>query len=224
MLRRNIMKKYKYFLFDLDGTVTDSKEGVTKSAAYALDCFGIKVKNTDSLTYFIGPPLTYTFRTFHGFNDEKADKAVIKFREYYSEKGVFENTIYNGIEDIFKLIKRKGGKIVMATSKAEVFTDIILKSSGLYKYFDFISASSYDTSRISKSDIIKYALKELDIKTSEALMIGDTRYDIEGAKDNSIDSVGVLYGYGSLDELTEAGANYIAKDIDELKNLISEAL
>ncbi len=218
------MKKYKYFLFDLDGTVTDSKEGVTKSAAYALDSFGIKVKSTDSLTYFIGPPLTYTFETFHGFNDEKADKAVIKFREYYSDKGVFENTIYNGIEDIFKLIKHKGGKIVMATSKAEVFTDIILKTSGLYKYFDFISASSYDKSRISKSDIINYALKELNINLSEALMIGDTRYDIEGAKDNNIDSLGVLYGYGSLDELTEASANYIAKDVDELRNLISESL
>ncbi len=218
------MKKYKYFLFDLDGTVTDSKEGVTKSAAYALDSFGIKVKSTDSLTYFIGPPLTYTFETFHGFNDKKADKAVIKFREYYSDKGVFENTIYNGIEDIFKLIKHKGGKIVMATSKAEVFTDIILKTSGLYKYFDFISASSYDTSRISKSDIIKYALDELNINLSEALMIGDTRYDIEGAKDNKIDSLGVLYGYGSLDELAEAGANYIAKDVDELKSLIADAL
>lgn len=218
------MKKYKYFLFDLDGTVTDSKEGVTKSAAYALESFGIKVNSTDSLTYFIGPPLTYTFETFHGFNNEEADKAVVKFREYYSKKGVFENTIYKGIEDVFKLIKQRDGKLIMATSKAEVFTDIILKTSGLYKYFDFISASSYDTSRISKSDIINYALRELNINLSEALMIGDTRYDIEGAKENNIDSLGVLYGYGSLDELTEADANYIAKDVDELKNLISKAL
>lgn len=218
------MKKYKYFLFDLDGTVTDSKEGVTKSAAYALEGFGIKVNSTDALTYFIGPPLTYTFKTFHGFTDEEADKAVVKFREYYSEKGVFENTIYKGLEDTFKLIKNNGGKLVMATSKAEVFAEIILKTSGLYEYFDFISASSYDTSRINKSDIIKYAIEQLDIKASEALMIGDTHFDIEGAKDNNIDSLGVLYGYGSLDELTDAGATWIAKDAAALKELISEAL
>lgn len=218
------MKKYKYFLFDLDGTVTDSKKGVTKSAAYALDFFGIKVQSTDSLTYFIGPPLTYTFKTFHGFTDEEAEKAVVKFREYYSEKGVFENTIYKGIEDVFELIKLNGGKLIMATSKAEVFADIILKTSGLYKYFDFISASSYDTSRISKSDIIKYALEQLNIKPSEALMIGDTRFDINGAKDNNIDSVGILYGYGSIDELTEAGATWIAEDVTALKNLIYDAL
>lgn len=112
----------------------------------------------------------------------------------------------------------------MATSKAEVFAEIILKTSGLYEYFDFISASSYDTSRINKSDIIKYAIEQLDIKASEALMIGDTHFDIEGAKDNNIDSLGVLYGYGSLDELTDAGATWIAKDAAALKELISEAL
>ena len=210
---------YRYILFDLDGTLTDPGLGITNSVMYSLRKFGISENDRTSLYRFIGPPLRESFETFYGFSDEQSELAVKYYREYFKDTGIFENTVYDGITGLLKELKERGKILAVATSKPEIFAVRILKHFGLYGYFDHVAGATMDDSRNKKADVIKYALGKCDIASaSEAVMIGDRKHDIIGAKENSMDSIGVLYGYGDEDELREAGATFIAeKPADILK-------
>lgn len=199
-----------YFLFDLDGTLTDPGLGITNSVMYALRKFGIETEDRASLYKFIGPPLKDSFLRFYGFTDEQGDLAVGYYREYFRAGGIFENEVYEDIPELLKKLKEKGKKVVLATSKPETFAIEILKHFGLYEYFDFVAGATMDETRNKKADIIRYAMEECGIEPPDALMIGDREHDIIGAKANAIASLGVLYGYGSEEELRSAGADYIA--------------
>ncbi|MCI5905355.1 MAG: HAD hydrolase-like protein [Oscillospiraceae bacterium] len=216
------MNKYEYIFFDLDGTIFDSGRGIMRSVRYALEKFGIDEKNEDKLKLFIGPPLRDSFRDFYGFSDDEADKGVVFYREYYTRDGIFDGDIYSGIEEMLKRLTEQGGKAVLATSKPEVFAKRIIAHFGLEGYFTHIAGASLDKSLLTKTEVIAGAVKSLEIcDRSKILMIGDRKFDIEGAADNGIDSAGVLYGYGSEDELRKAGADYIAADVDALMDIIS---
>ena len=208
---------YKYLLFDLDGTLTDPSIGITNSVAYALSKFGINVEDKRTLYKFIGPPLVDAFSEYYGFSKEDSEKATAFYRETFSVKGLFENRVYDGVVEMLEALKNKGKRLIIATSKPEPFTMKILKHFDLLKYFDFVAAATFDASRNSKDKVIAYALQSLDIKDrSEVVMIGDRHHDIDGAKENGIDSIGVLWGFGSREELETADATYIAESIDDL--------
>ncbi len=214
---------YQYILFDLDGTVTNPKVGITKSVAYALDSFGIKIEDLDSLCKFIGPPLTDSFKEFYNFNEAEIASAVSKYREYFSTKGLYENEMYPGIKELLEKLKQNEKTIILATSKPTFFAEKILEYFDLAKYFDFVAGSEMDLSRNTKTSVIKYALEQVGItNNSRIIMVGDRKHDIIGAKENEIKSVGVLYGFGDKEELMEAGADYIVENITELSALLNE--
>lgn len=211
----------KYILFDLDGTVTDPMIGITKSVQYALRKFNIEVENLNDLCKFIGPPLKDSFMNFYGFNEEDALKAITFFREYFSVNGLYENTVYENFEDMLIALKEQNKSLIIATSKPTVFAEKILEHFNLKKYFDFIAGSNLDNTRTKKADVISYALEQQGLtETSEIIMIGDREHDVIGAKALGIESIGVLHGYGSYEELSNSGATYIVKDVKELKSLL----
>lgn len=208
---------YSIVLFDLDGTLTDPGEGITNSVAYALGKFGIKADDKTQLYSFIGPPLKDSFMKYYDFTESDALLAVDYYREYFRDKGIFENRVYDGIPQLLSDIKRSGRKIALATSKPEKFAKQILKHFDLSEYFDFIGGATMDETRSKKSDVINYVLKSLDITNkATVVMIGDRHHDIDGAKQNGIESIGVLFGYGNDEELKNAGATYIAKTVDDI--------
>lgn len=211
----------EYLLFDLDGTLTDPKEGITKSVAYALKAFGIEVSDLDSLCCFIGPPLRDSFMEYYGFSEENAARAIDIYREYFSGKGLYENAAYEGIEAVLKALKTSGKKLYVASSKPEVFVRKILEYFHLDSYFVFMGGADLAETRVKKADVIRYVLKENGITDlSQVVMIGDRKHDILGAKEVGISSVGVLYGYGDREELTSAGADFLAETVFDLQNLL----
>ena len=210
---------YQYVLFDLDGTLTDPGLGITNSVMYALRKFGINVSDRSQLYPFIGPPLRDSFRVYYGFSDEQCERAVRYYREYFKKSGMFENEVYDGICELLTRLKVSGRTLVVATSKPEVFALEILRHFDLYKYFDFVAGATLNDVRNQKADIIKYALETLNItEKKSAIMIGDRKHDIIGAKETGLDSIGVLYGYGTYDELKNAGATYIANTTADIWN------
>ena len=201
---------FDIYLFDLDGTITDPGEGITNSVMYALKKYGIIETDRTALYKFIGPPLYSSFEKYYGFSHNQSIEAVEFYREYYRDTGIFENLVYSGVEDMLSTLKARGKTVVLATSKPEIFAKRILEHFGLAKYFDFVAGATLDGSLINKADIIAYALDTLNITDkSRCVMIGDRLHDIEGAKQNGIFSVGVTYGYGSFEELSDAGADVI---------------
>ena len=215
------MKKYDVILFDLDGTLTDSSPGIMNSIVYALKKYNISVENTDDLRRFLGPPLHESFRDFYGFDDEKSMEAVGFYREYFSTKGLLENEVYSGIREMLEDLKDNGKKLILATSKPQPFTDRIMEYFDLAKYFEFIAGSNMDGTRSKKAEVIAYALESCGITgKSNVVIVGDREHDIIGAKTVGIDSIGVEYGYGDYDELSDAGATYIVKTVEELKGLL----
>ncbi len=216
------MKSYSIILFDLDGTLTDSSQGIINSIIYALEKYDINDYDMTLLRKFLGPPLHESFEKFMGFDKEKSLQAVKLYREYFSLKGLLENEVYGGIIDLLQKLKENGKTLIVATSKPQPFTDKIMEHFDLAKYFDFIAGSNMDTTRSKKAEVIEYALSECSIKDkSKVVMIGDRAEDMVGAQSVGIDSIGVEYGYGTFDELKNAGATYIVKTVDELKNLLS---
>ena len=201
---------YKYCLFDLDGTLTDPAIGITNSVMHALEKFGIHVADRSELFPFIGPPLDYSFKTFYGFSDEQAVEAIKYYREYFGVTGLFENKVYDGIPEMLGELQNKGVKTAIATSKPYEFSVRILEHFDLMKYFDQVGAATMDGRISKKADVISHLLSDMDIdEKSSLLMVGDRYHDIEGAKANGLDSAGVLWGYGSAEELTKAGAEYL---------------
>ena len=208
---------YNYILFDLDGTLTDPGRGITNSVAYALNKFGITVADKSELYKFIGPPLTDSFEKYYGFSEADALIAVEYYREYFKPKGIYENEIYKGVPELLKSLKESGKSVILATSKPEIFAIEILKYFGIDGYFDFAAGATLDKTRNKKGDVIAYALESMNVTDkSQCLMIGDRDQDINGAKQNGIDSLGVLYGYGDENELSNAKSTYIAKTVEDI--------
>lgn len=211
----------QYILFDLDGTIIDPKIGITSSVAYALNKFDIHVENLDNLYKFIGPPLKDSFIEYYNFSDEAAEKAILYYRERFQEKGIYENFLYENFEDMLISLKKQGKTLLIATSKPAVFAERILEHFNLRQYFDFVGGSNLDGTRANKAEVIFHVLKENSISDlSTAIMVGDRKHDIIGAKKAGLQSVGVLYGYGNYQELETSGADYIVKDVEELSTLL----
>lgn len=215
------MKNYSTVFFDLDGTLVDSGEGVRNSVEYALKKFGIEVENKDSLSCFIGPPLTVSFKTFYGFDDENADRGVAYYREYYKDKGIFESYVYEGIEETLKRLKDAGKRVMVATSKPEEYAKRVLEKFGIAKYFDFIAGATMDEkTRANKIEIMQYAFDSCGVSPSDTIMVGDRLFDIEGAKHFGMECIAVLYGYGSYEEFKQYGAEYIVETPKDIADLI----
>ena len=203
---------YKYILFDLDGTLTDPEIGITNGVMYALDKFGITVIDRKELHCFIGPPLVDAFMKYYGFNENDAKQAVVYYREFFRKTGIYENRVFDGVNEMLQNLKSAGKTLILATSKPQEFAEIVLNYFDLMKYFDCVVGATFDGTLNYKSDVIRVALdrgKVSDIK--EAIMIGDRYHDIEGAKQNNLKSIGVLYGFGDRDELEKSGADFIVE-------------
>jgi phosphoglycolate phosphatase len=210
-----------YIFFDLDGTLTDPAEGITNSVAYALERFGITVKNKSDLNCFIGPPLKESFQRYFDLNEEQSKKAVSIYREYFSVKGIFENKLYDGIDAMLRTIVDNGKRPVLATSKPEVFAQKILDHFDIKKYFTCVSGSLLDGTRIDKHDVIEHAMSLLNIDCRDnCIMVGDRMHDVIGAKKSNMKVIGVEYGYGSYTELQTNGADYTVKNVAELEQLL----
>ncbi len=203
---------YQYLLFDLDGTLTDPGIGITNSVMYALKKYNINVNDRACLYKFIGPPLIDSFMEFNNFSREQAEQAVIYYREYFMDKGLFENQPYEDIEHVLETLKAKQKTLIVATSKPTIMAEKILEHFELRQYFSEVVGSNMDNTRTTKSEVIQYILENRYITDlRQAVMIGDRKHDIIGAKTCGLDSIGVLYGYGDQEEHRKAGATYIAK-------------
>lgn len=212
---------YDTVLFDLDGTLTDPGLGITNSVMYALAKYGIEVKDRRELYRFIGPPLIESFESFYGFSHGQAVESVGFYREYYREKGIYENKVYEGIPALLARIKAAGKRILLATSKPEEFAVEILRHFGLFEYFDIAAGAAMDETRTAKADVIAYALEKAGItERGGCIMVGDRKHDILGAKAQGMASMGVLFGYGSRQELEEAGADLIAENVKDIGVLL----
>ncbi len=216
------MKKYAYILFDLDGTLTDSAEGITKSVLHALNKFGIRETDREKLTTFVGPPLTDSFMRYYGVSREDASGPLTEYyREYFSDRGWKENRVYEGIPEALKALKNGGKHLILATSKPEFFARKIMEHFDLTQYFDIIGGSTLDGKLSRKGEVIEYVIRQVgEEHTGEMVMVGDREYDVIGAKEHSLPCIGVLYGYGSREELEAAGADMICGTVEELPRYI----
>ena len=195
--------------FDLDGTLTDPKAGITRSIQYALQKLDHPtIPTEDELTWCIGPPLRASFVRILGAEDH-ADRAVSLYRERFSDIGLYENAVYDGIAEVLTTLSQSGQKLFVATSKPHVFAERIVEHFGLRAHFEYVFGSELDGTRVDKSHLLEYALKKAAVNPSKTLMIGDRSHDIVGAKNNGMQAIGVLYGYGSKDELLGAGASQV---------------
>ncbi len=216
-------KNYDFILFDLDGTLTDPRLRITKSVQYALASFGIVESNLNNLLHFIGPPLKKSFAEYYDFNDAQADEAVRKYREYFSETGIYENAVYPGIPDLLSKLSNKGKVLAIATSKPTVFAAKILEHFKIIDSFAFVAGSNLDGSRVEKFEVIQYALSHLSVVDHEKIVMGgDRKHDIIGAKKVGIDSIGVLYGFGSPGEMNSESPTYIVKSVSELEKVLTK--
>lgn len=216
-----IMARFSTILFDLDGTISDPKSGITKSVAYALDYLKIPYPSLDSLTVFIGPPLRDSFLDY-GVKERDVNTAIAKYREYYTnENGIFDLTVYAGFAGMLEKLKRADKKIFLATCKVRSYAREILEHFSLAQYFDFISGSELDGTRTSKSEVIAFALEQTKTQaSSEVIMVGDRKHDIIGAKDNKLQVASVLYGYGSTEEFLEHKTDFIIDTVQDLETFL----
>ena len=210
-----------HILFDLDGTLTDPFEGITNSILYALHKMGIAEQDRHKLTAFIGPPLLESFQTYYGLSPEQARRAVALYREYYARTGIFENAPYPGIFEALGALKSDGCALYVATSKPEPFAERIIEKFGFSPLLEGVAGATLDETRTQKAEVIAYALSRFHIPKADALMAGDRRHDVLGAKENGIPCVGVLYGFGSREELLQAGAVRLAAAPQELPACLS---
>ena len=213
MIRKNALRAV---LFDLDGTLTDPREGITNCIRYALSAFGIEETDEDVLTSFIGPPLMESFTRHYGFSEEKARAAVNRYRERFSTVGLFENRVYPGAADALRQLKQSGLLLALATSKPWVYARKICEKYALSESLDEICGPELDGTRDEKREVIAYALRRLNVRAEQALMVGDRKHDIQGAHACGVAAWGVSFGYGSVQELREAGAERIVGSFDEL--------
>ncbi|QQO09938.1 HAD hydrolase-like protein [Breznakiella homolactica] len=208
--------KYTHVLFDLDGTLTDPYEGVINSFKYVFRHFGIDEVNEEKLARFIGPPLGNTFRDEYGLTGKDNERALEVFREYYADRGMYENRVYDGIEDVLRQLTDSGINCAVATSKGQAFAEKVLEHFGLARYFCDIAGSSPDGSLSEKADIIAYVIAKHSLPKTKTLMVGDRKFDIIGARENGIDSLAVGYGHGLWEELDAAKPTYYCRDMESL--------
>ncbi|MCX4313050.1 MAG: HAD hydrolase-like protein [Clostridia bacterium] len=212
----------KYVLFDLDGTISDSYEGITKSVVYALEKMGITPpENREALRVFIGPSLWDSFMTHYHLDANDAERAVQYYREYYAPHGMLDCKLYDGVRGTLTELNALGKKLILATSKPEPAAVQILKHFGILDLFEFAAGASLDTSRTEKADVIKYALKSAHASADNSIMVGDRLYDVAGAHKIGMPCIGVLYGYGDREELEAVGADYIVSEIKDIVKIIA---
>lgn len=211
------MKDYDYYLFDFDGTLCDTTEGIFNSIIYSLDCYGIKETDLKKLEFFVGPPLFESYKTVYGVCDEDAKYLIEKYRERYKTKAAQESRIYDGVKNMLEALKARGKKIAVASSKPKLFVDEISQYHDIYKYYDFVSAETFKNNHSSKKELINACLEYFgNPDKSKVIMVGDRFYDIDGAKASGVDSAGAVYGFGTEKELKNAGATYILHTPDDL--------
>ena len=215
---------FPYVLFDLDGTLTDPKPGITQCVQYALRCMGIEEPDLDKLEPFIGPPLTDSFREFYGMDQEQAAEAVAKYRERFSEKGLYENEIYPGMKQMLENLKTAGCHLAVASSKPEHFVKLILEYFDIDGYFEVIVGSELDGTRCQKEEVVAEALRRFfpdgNIPCDDIVMVGDRKFDIIGGREKGLHQIGVAYGYAPEGELEAAEGDYIVNDLDELERVL----
>ena len=211
----------KYIFFDLDGTIVNSSEGIINAYKTALKHFNIEIDDKFVSDFLIGPPLKPAFMKYFNLNEEETKSAIKIFRKYYSEKGVNQNCLYEGIKELFESLKRKGKTLIISTSKPTIFTEKILERHKVKQYFDFISGATLDDTRIKKGDIIRYAIQNMNISNlEECIMVGDKSQDVEGAKQNNMKAIGVTYGFGTKEELETSGATYIVDNVKDINDIL----
>jgi phosphoglycolate phosphatase len=215
------MKKYDIIAFDLDGTLTNPERGLIASFVYALGKMGVDYGEKNELKKFIGPPIYEEWQRCFGFTPEESSKALLIFREFYSVYGWWDNEIYPGVKEMLEKLKNAGKKIILATSKPEIFAKKILELFDISKYFDFIGGAATDKTRDKKSEVLEYSIKSVGVSDkSKVILVGDRVYDSEGAIACGIDSLGVLYGHGSEEEVRSAGFTYIVNNVEDIANLL----
>lgn len=211
------MHNFDTILFDLDGTITDSAPGVMNSFHYALNAFGIEPESHAELKKVVGPPLRTSFHEFYGVPEERVPEIMEYYLSYYLPKGMFENSVFPGMEELFQRLRWAGKRLVVASSKRQDGVNAVMAHFGLDRYFDFLAGSDESAGRVTKADVIRYILDTLPIpNVSAAVLVGDRRYDVEGARPFGLATVGVLHGYGTEEELKTAGASFIVRDAWEL--------
>ena len=212
--------KYTTAIFDLDGTITDSAPGILNSIRYALEKKGIRQPSEEVLRSFIGPPLKEQFQCVFGLTAKEGEEMVSLYRQYYGDKGIFENAPYPGVPEMLEALRAAGGRLIVATSKPEVFAKRIAEHFGFARSLDGVYGADMEGKCSSKIDVIRYAIREQGITPSGAVMVGDRKYDIVGAHEAGLSDIGVLYGYGSREELVEAGATRLAASVAELREML----
>lgn len=205
--------------FDLDGTLTDPKEGIVRSIRHALDCLEKPAAAGDDLNWCIGPPLIDSFETLLGSRADAA-LAVTRYRERFSEIGLYENRVYDGIPEVLAGLRAAGHRLYVTTSKPEIYAVRIIRHFGLADYFERVFGAELDGTRSAKDELLAYALDQVAAPNGSSLMIGDRRHDIEAARRHGLRSIGVIYGYGSREELSTAGADSLARTPEEIQQQV----
>ncbi len=225
---------FQYVLFDLDGTLTDPKEGITKSVQHALNALGVEEENLDKLECFIGPPLRESFQDFYHFNERQTQEAIAVYRQRYEKTGLFENLLYEGIEEVLKACKDAGMLLAVASSKPYVFVRRILEHFGLFDYFDAVVGAELNGTREKKEEVVEESLRQLEelvtgkgntilsqiFNHNNCCMVGDRKFDVEGGKRYQLYTMAVSYGYGDTGELEAAGADRIVGSVKELQEAL----
>lgn len=213
--------RLQYILFDLDGTLTDPKEGITKSFQYALEKMGIIEENLEALEKVIGPPLKDSFIEFYGMQEEKALEAVAKYRERFETIGLYENEIFDGIKEMLERLQKEGFLMAIASSKPTVFVERICEHFEIKQYFHHIIGSFLDGRRVQKEEVVEEAIRQFSEKDlQKIIMVGDRKFDISGAHEMGLKAIGVTFGYGGREELKAVNADYIVDTVEELERLL----
>ncbi len=215
-----MVTKYDAVFFDFDGTIADTGEGIFSSVSYAIEAMGYNPLPHDRLRTFIGPPIFESFKRELGMNDEQSMQAVEKYRKKYSENGIYKLEVYDGIKNLLKELKNSGIKVAIASSKPEKFVIRIIDFLNLNNMIDFVAAPESDKAPEGKTVLVEKAVNHFGVSKNRALMIGDRYFDIDGANGAGVESIGVTFGYGSEEELQNAGATYIARNTEEIRRII----
>jgi phosphoglycolate phosphatase len=214
---------YKHIIFDLDGTLSDSREGIFKAYYYTADKLNLDIPAEEKLATLIGPPLQKGFSDVFGLSGDRMDQAVKAFREYYGDKGLFENRMYEGIPELLEDLSRTGACIYVATAKYELYASRVLHFFNILSFFNDVAGADYNGSHANKISLVSGLLQRNGIQNpGDVIIVGDTRYDIDAAAELDIESIGVSYGFSSYEEIEKLDPDYIARDVAELRSLLIE--
>ena len=213
--------RFNSAIFDLDGTIMDSAEGIVRSVEYALEKMGVTEYDRQTNLRFIGPPLVDSFMEYYSMSEADALRAVAFYRERYSVTGIYEARMYDGVRELLTRLKEQGVKLYIGSSKPEKYVRMILEKQGILDLFDYVAGATFDESRNNKEQVLTYLFEQVEIDKKSAVMIGDRYHDIDGAHYVKIPCIAVLYGFGNEAEFKKHGAEYIAADTDEILKIIT---